>query len=582
MTQEQLQNVARAYIGASLGYQFTENERRIAAPFFTNLDRRVFFMHTLPASVGSTLLAMYSRMKNPRGLRGVFVDSFIPQFLATQLSSFSQEYEGKEDKFLKDRNITSLDTFIGHNDEAKKLFDEFLKRCTIDPEYLKLLGQSSKAQNFLSTWLGEKFGHNSIARTGSLWLCCEKISALTAKTLEWSRPGAGYIELSTRYVEMSGAGCYPVEAELEQYGVDPALVTKARDNAFTAYATLAGEKNDGPFPQFLRESYANAYKDSPKDLESGVFGESCDVLGNLLPSSVLTSVGMCVSGESFAQVLAHLLLDATPENIALAEQILSESQQVGAKEFAKFYEPTAWTREHWQYLGTERFMDLAEVGMAQALPLVSYGREEIEQVLGASLSMRPGLSADLSQILSSGGFKNDRSRFDKLPAEFEGYSVAFRGLMTFRGWRDLHRMGFCTHLRTPVTTKLGFYQYDKLAFGPLQEAFERISQEQVTLEKVMEEKGVPAILRQYPLSLGWNIGFTVGANLRQWEFCNWQRSKPSVNHEVRQVFLSVENYLRQLLPWWAEVSRADVTPAYAFARGMLAVPITLEKEKAAA
>jgi hypothetical protein len=54
---------------------------------------------------------------------------------------------------------------------------------------------------------------------------------------------------------------------------------------------------------------------------------------------------------------------------------------------------------------------------------------------------------------------------------------------------------------------------------------------------------------------------------------NWQRTKPDVNHEVRQVFLSFERRLREKYWWWKEISRADMTPGYIFARGGSNIPL---------
>lgn len=576
MYSENVLNTARQFINNPMGWDYTPSETKAVDAFFTNRDRRVFFMHTLPASVGTTLLAMFSRIKNPRGVRGVFVDAFLPQFLATQLSEVENVFGGDEARFIKERKLSTLDSFINYSAEANNLFEEFLKRGSLDPEYLKILAQSNKAQKFLSVWLSEKYGHNSIARVGSLWLCCEKVSILAVKTIEWSRPGAGYIELSTRYVDMSSAGCYPIENELKEgWGVDTEIIKSARDEAFATYDAMAGANFDGPFPNFLREYFGEKFKSVPKDLEMGVIGETCDVLGNLLPSSSLTSVGVCVSGEAFSEVLSHLYLDATPENIAIAEAILKEAENIGAREFAKYFEPNEWKKTHWQYLDTARFNDLSLEEKTQAKPLASYQRYPIEEAIASALRLRPGANVtdNFSVTLSGAGFGVVRSKFDKLPAEFESVTISARGMMTFRGWRDLQRMGFCTHLRTLVTTDLGYYKYDKLDYAPLKKAFTASAKEGVWLEHEMKRRNVPAILRQYPLALGWHIGFLVGANLRQWEFCNWQRSKYSVNHEVRQAFLSVEKYLRELLPWWKDVSRADTTPAYVFARGGTAVEL---------
>jgi len=81
------------------------------------------------------------------------------------------------------------------------------------------------------------------------------------------------------------------------------------------------------------------------------------------------------------------------------------------------------------------------------------------------------------------------------------------------------------------------------------------------------------MIAQYPLALGNLVGFEFSANLLEWEFCNWQRTKYSVNHEVRQVFLTAEKALREEYPWWSEISRTGTTEAYVFARTKEGVPL---------
>jgi hypothetical protein len=63
------------------------------------------------------------------------------------------------------------------------------------------------------------------------------------------------------------------------------------------------------------------------------------------------------------------------------------------------------------------------------------------------------------------------------------------------------------------------------------------------------------------------VRYQIAANLRQWEFCNWQRTKWGVNDEVRAQFLAFEYALRSEYPWWKRLSRADLIQHYAFARG---------------
>lgn len=80
-------------------------------------------------------------------------------------------------------------------------------------------------------------------------------------------------------------------------------------------------------------------------------------------------------------------------------------------------------------------------------------------------------------------------------------------------------------------------------------------------------------MRQYALPLGFKVGYTFGCNLRQFEFCSWQRTDWSVNHEVRKEFMVMEREIRRLAHWWPAFSRANLEPAFVFARG--AKPLAL-------
>ncbi|TSC72866.1 MAG: hypothetical protein G01um101438_265 [Parcubacteria group bacterium Gr01-1014_38] len=572
-------DVAKEFVFSSLGTSFTADETRALRPFFTNLDRRVFFMHTLPPNIGATLLAMFSRMKNPRGLRGVWVESFLPQFLATRLSTVEREFGGDEVAFLRAQNISNLGSFLASSEEARQEFDHFLECCGADPQYLREFAESKKTRKFLTTWL-DKYGHNSIARMASFWLCFEGVSLLAAKSIEWTRPGSGYIELSTRYVDMSTKGRYPIERELAAgWSVNPETVVSFADVLFRLYQELVGRNFTGPFPTFLRERYGGLYHNTPKDLETGVIGETCDILGNLLPASTLTSVGVCVSGEAFPMLLKHLLLDETPENLTLVELVLEEAAKIGAHQFARHFEPTAWDRAHWRYLSTRGWFDTGasgEKGRVRIEHIGPFWRDSVEHTLLPLFPKESRPSPPFAYLMAHEPFTTARDPYDKLPAEFEAVSFPFRGLMSFRGWRDLQRQGFCTHFRTYLTPDLGFYQYDKPAPPELPTAFAEVHRSNRELDMLLQGHDVPAMLRQYSLALGNIVGFHIVANLRQWEFCTWQRTGWNVNHEVRKVFLAIEEGLRDLIPWWRRVSRANTTPAYVFARGDGAIPLPIE------
>lgn len=552
----ELVETARNYCRAKVSYEFSDVEQRALRTFFTNLDRRVFGMRLLPENVVATLLSMYSRLsKDPRGIRGVFCNKFIPGLLAAQLPEFESMSTAGIEMALSQRGIKTLGQFLIESSNAAELFERFFAGYHVEEDFWTLLAHSKKAREFMKNNY-DNYGHNSIARLGVLHLCFEEISALAAKSIEWTRPGAGYVELSTRYVDMSHKGCYPIEDELNFYNAAPDLIQMANEEYFRQYQILVGENIDGKLPEYYREQYGSLYEADKKSLELGIKGESCDVAGNLLPSSVLTSVGVSVSGEAFPTLIKHLILDATSENIALAEMALEEAEILGATEFLRHYEPTHWDRAVWKYLPTNQFY---HHGKKSAFALID----------GNNQLTFDAMSKRLKNVMHLTNFYRDqvkRGDFDKLPYIFEQESLAFYGVMSFRSWRDLHRMQLATHARTYVTPDLGFYHYDKLAPPDLKFIFKQVTGLGAQIYRDIS-KDAPKELLQYVLPMGFRVGVYFAANLRELEFCLWQRSAPSVNHEVRQCFLVMYQQVTEYMPEWASLARTDITPAYIFARG---------------
>ena len=558
---DDLINIAREFVADDLPYSFNSDEERALKPFFTNLNKRVFFMHSFPANVSATLASMYSRLKNKRGIRGVFVDSFLPGVLAGGLAG-----EKSIGDFLKENNIKSIGDFLKYSPAASARFYWFIEgQCK--QESLRPMVDSSKVKEFLEMYLD--YGHNSIARMSAVWLCFEQISVLTAKSLEWTRPGAGYVELSTRFVNRKEAGMYPIEKELARLGYDGSHVLDNLKKPLKYYSELQGENLQGPFPSFLREKWGDLIAKNGGKVELGVAGETFDVLGNLLPAATLTSVAIAVSGESLPSVLKHLILDDTAEGSVLVELVIQEASKIGADQFIRHYQPSPAEISGWDYLITRSIRGIVAFENCPSSRLAKNILWEAFSLSKSDLSDIPTKDRDMRDIATM-LFRGGRKDYDKLPREFELITVPFLGQMSFRGWRDLHRQGFSTHCRTLLKPNLGFYRYDKPRPSELDECFNEVEKQSRTF--YYELMGVPSRVTQYVLPMGFKVGFIYSANFRQHEFCNWQRTKPSVNHEVRKVFLLIEHELRFIYDWWPIFSRADMTNGYVFARGS-AVPL---------
>lgn len=560
---------AQEFVDRTVPYRFTESEQAALECFFTNLMQRIFLMHGLPSNVMTALAAMYSRMKNPRGVRGTFVDGFLPAILASTLEEVQAEpWNGDAAKFLKAKGITTLDGFIAYRKEdegsAECAFMDFLDGMRTDPKYLKEFTNAKRVKTFLMMWL-DKYGHNSIGRMGFVCICAERISLLAAKSIEWARVGTGFIELSTRFVDMNGAELYDICREYGVLGSGFEASQTLMTRCLQRYAELSGgEAFNGPLPTFYRKRYENLYVDDAAGFQTGIIGETCDLLGNLLPAATLTSVCATASGEAFSSVLRHLLLDGTPENHAIVNAVLREAEKIGVSQFCRHFEPTAVEIRGWSYLSSaqvypERPTLFGHTGHAGILHAFSR-KEGFESVKDM---------ADIASFL----FSDERTDHDKLPREFENAIASFEGTMSFRGWRDIHRQSLSTHRRTLLTPNMGFYEYDKPHPDSLAEAFRATARESKRVWDGLQS--VPPFMRQYMLPLGFNVGYSFACNLRQLEFCLWQRTDWSVNHEVRKEFLAMEEAMRETHSWWPLFSRAELEPAYIFARGKKPIPLSV-------
>ena len=556
---------ARDFVNAQVDYQFTERERRALAPFFSNDNRKVFFLSGLPESVVATLLAMYSRLKNSRGLRGHFVDQLVPILMIGGLDDSDESLKRREVKWklyqkeFRARGLHTLDEICDGDVLWGKDFETFVDSAA-KPDYWRIIADSPRIKDFKDEHL-DKYGHNSIARPARLLLCAERVSIQVAKILEETWPGTAFIELSSRYVDFGGKSQYPVWTELAL--INAQLGSMVRGNieaSVDEYRRLMGEKFDGPFPKFLR-AWATELElvTDAKDLESGIIGEACDVLGNLLPCSTLTELGLAVSGEAVGQMLKNLRLEGSPECVAVAQLIEDETERAGHSYFLRHHEPTPWEIASWVYLepANASFFDSAPYEQAKFRILAAYGMASDDA---------EDNTANFSALLA-GLKETPRGEFDKLPKQFRGLSVMAQDVMSYRSWRDLQRQSLSVHFRSRVTPELGFYEYPKAWWWGLDDTFRDTHARDKEIYILMRARHVPPELAEYVMAMGNLVTYQITSDLRQAEFCGWQRSKWGVNDEVRQSFLKIEHHLRGTYPWWAQLSRADLTPHYVFARG---------------
>jgi thymidylate synthase ThyX len=264
---------ARASIARPLQHPvetFSEAERTRLAPHFTNLDRPVFALVNLPETVKGALFARYSRYQGT--LRRLFLDEFAESAGGRDRPSAWEGAEGRRAAELYER------IFLGYGDD-------------------------------------------SVAQLGGAHVACEWVSNVLTKVLQRPRLAA-YLEQSTRYIPYDA----PMGGRPElgyRYYRDPELgphYEHAMDEVFDAYATALPRVAawvEGEFPG----------DDSPARRRA-IQAKALDLLRGLLPAASLSHMGIYASGQTYEQLILHLLAHPLPEARRCGQMILEAVQAV--------------------------------------------------------------------------------------------------------------------------------------------------------------------------------------------------------------------------------------------------------------
>ena len=456
---------------------FTEQERELLAPRFTNLDRPVFALVNMPETVKGALFARYSRY--PGTLRRLYLDEF-----AADVPDTGRPFEGEE------------------GERAAGLYER--------------------------VFLG--YGDDSIAQVGGAHIACEWVSNVLTKVLQRGRLAA-YLEQSTRYIpydnplpETAGGGYrYYRDDELgPQYA-------QAMDEIFAIYS-----RSLETVREWAAERWPRAENEPQKAWESSIRAKALDLLRGLLPASTLSHVGIFASGQAYEQMLLRMLASPLPEARDFASQILEELKKVMPSFVSRVERPDRGG-EWVAYLeqrrdATERWvsrlgLDAREAEDTPSVELldVQGGEEELvaaslyesgavseRQVLDRIRSMPPDELGDLIAELS-GERANRRHRPGR---GWEAVRYRFEIVSDYGGFRDLqrHRMLTCQWQR--LTPDLGAGVPAEVQEAGAGEEYERALELSRREFERLEGAGLPAAA-PYALCLGYRIRYILDLNARE-------------------------------------------------------------------
>jgi thymidylate synthase ThyX len=455
---------------------FTEEERRLLEPHFTNLDRPVFALVNLSETVKGALFARYSRYAGT--VRRLYLEEF-----AAEVPEGGRPFSGEE------------------GERAAGLYER--------------------------VFLG--YGDDSIAQVGGAHIACEWVSNILTKVLQRGRLAA-YLEQSTRYIpydtplpESAGGGHRFYRDE--ELGPE---FTEAMEGLFAIYSRSLVQVTEWAAERWPRG-------DEPEAAwQRSIKAKALDLLRGLLPAATLSHVGIFASGQAYEQMLLRMMASPLPEARHFAGMILEELKKVMPSFVARVERPDRggeWIsylerrREATEEWVSRLDLDRRETSNAPSVELIDVEGSE-EELLASSLFESAAVSErEILDRVSSlppdeqaeiiGELAGERANRRHRPGRgWEAVRYRFEIVSDYGGFRDLqrHRMLTCQWQR--LGPDLGAGVPDEVRQAGVGGEYERALELSRGEFERLSDAGMPDAA-PYALCLGYRIRYALDLNARE-------------------------------------------------------------------
>ena len=495
--------------------EFTQEEKNILRPFFTNLDKPIFALINIPEVVKGALFSRYSR--SAKSLRRVLLDEFIrkPEMGFKEIVGFGAE-EGHD-----------------HLVAVKKA-EEFYDRVLVG------------------------YGDDSVAELGGASIACEQISQIAAKVIEAPRIGISPLEKSTRYVWFNQkiSGDY-------QYAREPLLMAsrfaelyiETCDLLFDSYSELIE-----PMTKFVTERFPKEQEATDRAYNSAVRAKVCDILRNLLPASAMTNVGLYGNGRAFEYLMLKMYASPLAEIRSLAGS-MNEELSKAVPSFVKRAND-AYGKLAQQYISeTNNGVGNLVSGAIEQPPedsnevdLADYDENAEEKILAAIIY--PHSKMPLSQIkekvksmdepqrkeLIKEYMSRRSNRRHKPGRALENSYYTFDILSNYGIYRDLQRHRMLTQEAQDLTVIHGYDTPKELGEAGYENKYnECMAKVKDSFRAISKEYPKEA---QYVVALGYKIRWYMKMNLREachlTELRSMQQGHPDYRRVAQQMYLKIK------------------------------------------
>lgn len=507
---------------------FTEEEKELIRPFFTNLDKNVFGLINLPEVIMGTLFSRYSR--SDKSVRRILIDEFI---------------KNKDLFTLEGGNKIGTSPILA-TEKAEQFYDRVL--------------------------VG--YGDDSVAELAGIHVACEMVSSFVGDLLTDSRLGISPLEKSARYVlfdkKVNGEYLWYREPKIMQSKYAE-VYTKLMDEIFEKYSA------------WMPTVIAYVKKVTPKDptatdraFETACRAQACDILKNMFTASRLTNIGLYGNGRSFEYLISKMYSSGITEAVVVAKELHTEIAKV-LPSFVKRAQESEYLvkrrNDMIEFVKEHNLTDLTPVN--NYVKLVEYDKEGENSVLAAMLY--PYVSMPLDRLIDfvktmpvekrialvSTYVSKRRNRRDKVGRAMENLFYTFEICSNYGMFRDLHRHRVLTLDKQMLTANLGYDMPVEL--GPIgleKEYREVMDHAKDVYNEIAKDMPIEA---QYAVPRSYHMRYYIKMNLREVYHLTELRSQKAGHPDYRKIAQQMKNEVQAVHPALAEYLIVDMNE-YALAR----------------
>lgn len=446
--------------------QFTPEEQYLISPFFSNLDRPVFLILSLPEEVKAALVSRYSR--NINSLRRTFLNEYVMPIL------HPEEQKGWDQLEDEHRKIS-----IG----VRQRFLDYVKFLH-ENKGLEEVVNVQRGRKFFETWLAE-FGDDSISEEGQFHLCLEGTSNIVQEEIVDKRIGLSPLIKSSRYVpfdakRLDGQYQFIIPGELKgtAYEEEYKMVMNL---LFGTYASISG-----PYLEYIKEKYPQDENEPARAFNNSRSAKRFDDIRELLPLATQTNIGLAGNARAFEDLVNRLLdhpigeirwwgkeiIDAVkqvaPSLISRPQEVRGARVQVYKTNLQHLRQELAGIFENQEQIRPVRWANLvsctrdADVAILSTYLMPAVKNLSLDQIKQRVHSLDPQIRYELlgkilkERKLGDPEASREQVRFRKVPRAFENAHYLFEIWGRAGDYRDLHRHRQNTQERQSFTTKWGY------------------------------------------------------------------------------------------------------------------------------